>query len=262
MAEQREKEVHTPLVSVIMPAYNSSETLADSIQSVLGQTFTDWELLVIDDCSPEPLKPIVDHSQDARIRYIRLEKNSGVAQARNRGIQAARGRYIAFLDSDDLWLPEKLEKQLQFMQENGYAFTYTWYRQFSKDANQIGNVVKTKSKVDYQELLKGNDTGCLTVIIDHQQVSHISMPSQRHEDYITWLNILKQGITAYSLPIVLAKYRTGKKSLTSNKWRSLLWTWQVYRESQHLPLFQAGICMVYYIYSGLLKHYIHKGENQ
>lgn len=193
MAEQREKEVHTPLVSVIMPAYNSSETLAYSIQSVLDQTFPDWELLVIDDCSPEPLKPIVDHFQDARIRYIRLEKNGGVAQARNCGIQAARGRYIAFLDSDDLWLPEKLEKQLQFMQKNGYAFTYTWYRQFEDDPAHLIRLVKTKSFVDYRKLLRGNDIGCLTVMIDRKQIPEIHMPSEKHEDYITWLNLLKRG---------------------------------------------------------------------
>lgn len=256
MAAQREKEVHTPLVSVIMPAYYSSKTLPDSIQSVLDQTFTDWELLVIDDCSPEPLKPIVDRFRDARIHYIRLEQNSGVAQARNRGIQAARGRYIAFLDSDDLWLPEKLEKQLQFMQKNGYAFTYTWYRQFEDDPERPIRLVKTKNFVDYCKLLHGNDIGCLTVMIDRTQIPDIHMPSERHEDYITWLNLLKQGYKAYSVPEDLARYRLSEYSVSGDKKKSLVWTWKVYRESQGLSIWEAGFYLMYYIIAGIKKHFL------
>ena len=122
---------NTTNVSIIMPAYNSRSTIRESIQSVISQTFTDWELLIIDDTvSPESMKDIAESFHDERIRYIRLLKNSGVAAARNTGITQAKGRYIAFLDSDDLWLSEKLAKQLQFMEMNHYAFTYTWYRQF------------------------------------------------------------------------------------------------------------------------------------
>lgn len=256
MAAQREKEVHTPLVSVIMPAYNSSKTLPDSIQSVLDQTFTDWELLVIDDFSPEPLKSIVDSFRDARIYYIRLEQNSGVAQARNRGIQAARGRYIAFLDSDDLWLPKKLERQLQFMQKNGYAFTYTWYRQFEDDPERPIRLVKTKNFVDYRKLLHGNDIGCLTVMIDRTQIPDIHMPSERHEDYITWLNLLKRGSCAYSMAEDLALYRISKHSITGNKKMSLIWTWKVYRDSQGLNFISCLYYIAYYIIGGVIKHYL------
>lgn len=244
-----------PLVSIIMPAYNSSATLGESIQSVVSQTFGDWELLVIDDCSQENLYSIVESFNDSRIHFIRLSRNSGVAVARNYGIEKARGRYLAFLDSDDLWLPEKLEKQLQFMEQNGYAFTYTWYQQFCHDTHNLGNIVKTKNKVNYAELLKGNDIGCLTVMLDRLQIKEIAMPAQRHEDYITWLNILKQGWTAYSLPLVLAAYRKEKGSLTSNKWKSLLWTWKVYRDSQHLSLFRSAICLFFYVYYGIRKHF-------
>lgn len=259
MAQEEIRTEHIPAVCVIMPAYNSGATLGESIQSVVSQSFTDWELLVIDDCSIEELQPIVEGFHDSRIHYIRLSENSGVAAARNRGIQEAKGRYIAFLDSDDLWLPEKLEKQLQFMEKNGYAFTYTWYQQFCHDTHDLGNIVKTKNKVNYAELLKGNDIGCLTVMLDRLQIEEIAMPAQRHEDYITWLNILKQGWTAYSLPLVLAEYRKGKETLTSNKWKSLLWTWKVYRDSQHLSLIRSGYCMAFYICNGLLKHYMDKG---
>lgn len=244
-----------PLVSIIMPAYNSRNTISESIQSVIGQTFTNWELLIIDDCSLKSMKDIAESFHDERIRYIRFLKNRGVAAARNTGIAQAKGRYIAFLDSDDLWLPEKLEKQLQFMEQNGYAFTYTWYQQFCHDTHNLGNIVKTKNKVNYAELLKGNDIGCLTVMLDRLQIKEIAMPAQRHEDYITWLNILKQGWTAYSLPLVLAAYRKEKGSLTSNKWKSLLWTWKVYRDSQHLSLFRSAICLFFYVYYGIRKHF-------
>lgn len=238
-----------------MPAYNSSATLAESIQSVLDQTYTDWELLVIDDCSPEPLKPIVDGFQDCRIRYIRLEKNSGVAQARNRGLQAAKGRYIAFLDSDDLWLPEKLEKQLQFMQKNGYAFTYTWYRQFEDDPARPVRLVKTKNFVDYRKLLRGNDIGCLTVMIDRNQIPDFYMPSEKHEDYITWLNLLKRGFKAYSLQEDLARYRLSQHSVSGDKKKSLVWTWKVYRESQGLSTLESGFYFICYVVGGLKKHF-------
>lgn len=244
-----------PLVSIIMPAYNSSKTIRDSIQSVCHQTYPNWELLIIDDCSEEDIESIAHEFKDQRIRYYRLPTNQGVAYARNKGISEAQGQYLAFLDSDDLWHPRKLFNQVSFMQKYHYAFTYTWYRQFSGDIHHLGNLVKTKTVVDYRELLKGNDIGCLTVMIDRSQVRDISMPSQRHEDYITWLNILKQGWTAYSLPLVLAAYRKEKGSLTSNKWKSLLWTWKVYRDSQHLSLFRSAICLFFYVYYGIRKHF-------
>lgn len=251
-----------PLVSIIMPAYNSSHTIRDSIQSVCQQTYPNWELLVVDDCSTEDIAAIVREFPDSRIHYYRLSSNQGVSGARNKGIEEAKGQYIAFLDSDDLWHPRKLMNQVSFMQEYHYAFTYTWYRQFSEDIQHLGNLVRTKTFVDYKELLKGNDIGCLTVMIDRSQIQDIKMPSQRHEDYITWLNILKQGWRAYSLPKELAYYRKGKDSLTSNKWKSLTWTWDVYRQSQDLNVVQSSIYMGYYIYHGLLKHYLRRGEHE
>lgn len=247
---------NTPSISIIMPAYNSRGTIRESIQSVVNQTFTDWELLIIDDCSPESMKDIAESFHDERIRYIRLLKNSGVAAARNTGITQAKGRYIAFLDSDDLWLPEKLAKQLQFMEKNHYAFTYTWYRQFVTTPSQPIRLVKTKTSVDYRGLLHGNDIGCLTVMIDRQQVPHIEMPRSYHEDYITWLNILKEGIKAYSLPQDLARYRLSKQSLSGDKKKSLTWTWKVYRESQNLSVLAASWYMACYIVGGIKKHYL------
>ena len=248
--------VNNTCVSIVMPAYNSRSTIAESIRSVVNQTFTNWELLIIDDCSTETMKDIVDSFHDKRIQYIRKLKNCGVAVARNTGIAQAKGRYLAFLDSDDLWVSNKLEKQLQFMQINDYAFTYTWYSQFLMTSLQPIRLVKTKKYVDYQKLLYGNDIGCLTVMIDRQKLPYIEMPSSYHEDYITWLNILKTGIKAYSIPQALAYYRVSHKSLSGNKKRSLIWTWKVYRESQKLPLLIAGWYMAWYILGGIKKHYL------
>ena len=244
-------------VSVIMPAYNCRATLAESIASVAAQTFADWELLVVDDCSGEPLADIVESFHDERIRYVRLLENSGVAKARNTGIALAKGRYIAFLDSDDLWLPEKLAKQLAFMQEHQYAFTYSWYSQFKESSEKPVRLVRTKEYVDYKKLLKGNDIGCLTVMIDREQIPCIEMPTERHEDYITWLNILREyRQKALSLPEDLARYRLSDESLSGDKKKSLVWTWKVYRESQQLSLLQAIYYFFFYTINGIKKHYI------
>jgi teichuronic acid biosynthesis glycosyltransferase TuaG len=244
------------LISVIMPAYNSSAFIADSIRSVLQQTYSKWELIVIDDCSSEPIKPIVQSFQDDRIRYTRLAKNSGVAIARNVGISKAKGRYIAFLDSDDIWLKNKLSEQLQFMETAHIGFSYTWYSQFKEEPSKPIRLVKTKKYVDYRRLLYGNDIGCLTIMLDRAQVQHIEMPVSHHEDYVTWLNILKTGIKAYSLAQELARYRISKDSLSGNKKRSINWTWKVYRESQKLPLLVASYYTVCYIFNGIKKHYL------
>lgn len=230
--------------------------MAESIKSVKNQTFADWELLVVDDCSSEPLADIIDSFHDARIHYVRLLENSGVAKARNVGISLSKGRYIAFLDSDDLWLPEKLAKQLAFMQEHQYAFTYTWYSQFKDKPEQLVRLVRTKEYVDYKKLLKGNDIGCLTVMIDRKQIPCIEMPTERHEDYITWLNILREyRQKAVSLPENLARYRLSGKSLSGDKKKSLVWTWKVYRESQKLSLLQTAYYFIFYLVNGIKKHY-------
>lgn len=249
------KSCPKPLVSIVMPAYNSSATIRESIDSVLHQTFTDWELIIIDDCSEENIEEKVRSYSDRRIHYYRLAENHGVAHARNVAIKKARGRYLAFLDSDDLWLPEKLERQIQFMERNHYAFTYTWYRQFKENAQKTGRLIKTKTWVSYERLLHGNDIGCLTVMIDRNQIPHVFMPLERHEDYVAWLNILKEGWKAYSLSEDLARYRVSGKSVSGNKWKSFVWTWQVYRKSQHLTLIKSCQNMIFYVFSGFLKHY-------
>lgn len=249
---KREQKYQENLVSVIMPAHNAADTLAASMDSVLSQTYPEWELLVIDDASTDETRDIAEKyaEKDKRIRYMHQEQNQGVATARNCGIDAARGRYLAFLDSDDLWMPEKLEKQVAFMQSSGIAFSYHWYSQFIDDPIYPKRLIKTKKKVDYEELLQGNDIGCLTVMLNREKLPEFQMKRQYHEDYICWLDLLKGGVIAYSLAENLALYRLSRGSLSGNKLKSCIGTWHVYRDSQKLGIGRSLYFMVLYIWGG------------
>ena len=254
---ENKQEYVNDLVSIITPAYNAAEYIAETIESVLAQTYPKWEMLIVNDCSKDNTAEIVQSyvAKDNRIKLINLKQNSGVAVARNTAIQNAKGRYIAFLDSDDLWKKEKLQKQLSFMQKNGYAFTFTAYEHFKDRIENIQNLIKVPKSLNYKQALKGNQIGCLTVMLDMMQVQNINFSKQKHEDYILWLNILKQGITAYGLNESFALYRTGNsKSISSNKLRSALWTWNVYRSSQTLSIFKSIYYMCFYVFNGIVKH--------
>lgn len=245
------------LVSIITPAYNAAAYIAETIESVLAQTYQNWEMLIVNDCSKDNTAEIVQSyaAKDKRIKLINLKQNSGAAIARNAAIQNAKGRYIAFLDSDDLWKKEKLQKQLNFMQQNGYAFTFTGYEHFKETKENIQNKVQIPKSLNYQQALKGNKIGCLTVMLDRKQIANIHFTTQKHEDYILLLNILKHGITAYGIQERLALYRTGNsKSISGNKLQSALWTWKVYRESQRLSVVKSMYYMWFYVMNGLKKH--------
>lgn len=245
------------LVSIITPAYNAAAYIAETIESVLAQTYTNWEMLIVNDCSKDNTAEIVQSyaAKDKRIKLINLKQNSGAAIARNTAIQNAKGRYIAFLDSDDLWKKEKLQKQIEFMQQNDYVFTFTAYEHFKEVKENIQNQVQIPKSLNYNQALKGNQIGCLTVMLDRKQIQNIYFTTQRHEDYILWLNILKQGITAYGIQENLALYRTGNsKSISGNKLQSALWTWKVYRESQRLSVVKSMYYMWFYVVNGLKKH--------
>lgn len=242
-----------------MPAYNSGEFISDSIASIQAQTHKEWELIIVDDASIDMTAEICQKyaAADLRIRYLRQAHNMGVAEARNRAIRAAQGRYLAFLDSDDLWLTHKLESQLAFMRSNKYAFTYTEYRQFYEDPAIPGRLVCTRDCVDYHELLKGNDIGCLTVMIDRKKFPHIEMPRVRHEDYVTWLNLLHESDgCAYALHEDLARYRKSHNALTASKYRSFVWTWQVYRRVQKLSWMRSLYYLLHYVVRGIYKHHV------
>ncbi|WP_432748532.1 glycosyltransferase family 2 protein [Pectinatus frisingensis] len=238
-----------------MPVYNNIKYIQESIDSVLSQTYINWELIIIDDASTMNIKVVLDdYLCDKRIKYIRLNKNSGVAVARNKGIALSKGRYIAFLDSDDLWLSNKLKLQLNFMQKKGVAFSYTQYRYFKEDDDSLYKIIPVIKSIGYRDLLRGNSIGCLTVMLDKKIITDIKFPRERHEDYILWLNILKQGIIAYGIPLDLARYRISNTSITSNKFKSLIWTWKVYYNNQKLSFLRSVYCLFCYIVKGIIKH--------
>lgn len=244
------------LVSIITPAYNTERYLKDTIESVIKQDYDNWELIIIDDCSKDNSKSIAERYMqvDKRIRLISLEKNSGVAFARNTGIKAARGRYIAFLDSDDLWYPDKLSSQIKYMQDNNYYFTFTGYEWIDKDGTKLNKVIKVPTEVDYRRLLKGNPIGCLTVIIDRNKINKLEMLPIRHEDYAAWLCIVGEGINAYGINRNLAQYRKTNSSLSSNKFKVIRWTWDIYRKNQNLSFLRSVRCLAMYAFNTSLKY--------
>lgn len=184
-------------VSIITPVYNSEKFINDTISSVLNQTYTNWEMILVDDCSTDNSKKIINEyvEKDSRFKYIKLSQNSGAAVARNTAIKAATGRFLAFLDSDDAWEPEKLDLQIKFMIENKVGFSFTSYKIVDENGKPTGKIVSVPSTINYEELLKNTIIGCLTVVIDKDVVGDIQMPNLRaRQDFVTWLSILKKDI--------------------------------------------------------------------
>jgi teichuronic acid biosynthesis glycosyltransferase TuaG len=236
-----------------MPSYNASKTVAQSINSILSQTYTNWELLVTDDKSTDGTLLIVSEyaAKDQRIKFFQNDENLGAGGSRNRSIKEANGKYIAFLDSDDLWFSNKLEVQITFMLQNDVSFSYTWYQKFSNDGD--GGLVKPKLAVSYQELLYSNVIGCLTAIYDVDKLGKRYMPLiRKRQDMGLWLDILKDIDAAKAVPQVLAKYRVDS-GMTQNKLSVLRWQWLFYRNVVGLNLFQAIKCFGIYAYKGFVK---------
>ncbi len=220
------------LVSIITPAYNAQQTLAATIESVKAQTYQNWEMIISNDCSTDRTKEIAEQyaGADNRIRVINAACNGGAARARNAALKMAKGRYIAFLDSDDLWEPRKLEKQIDFMDKNNYAFTFTSYELIDENGNKLNKYVDSKPKMRYREVLRNTLIYCLTVVVDRDRVGPFEMPLLSHtEDQLTWAEILKRGYVAYGMPEILAQYRISTNSLTSNKAKSAKLQWETYR---------------------------------
>ncbi len=224
------------LVSIVTPVYNSEKYLEDNITSVQAQTHTNWEHILVDDCSSDNSEAIIKSFQekDYRIKYHRLEKNGGAGIARNKAIALAQGKYIAFLDSDDQWYPEKLEKQLYFMRKNDYHFSFTDYDMMDEAGQKLSKFVKSKPVVTYKSALYKNPIGCLTVIYDIGFFGKQYMPSiRKRQDYALWLTLLKKT-NGYGLNECLASYRTGNASISANKLDLLKYEWQIYREVEGL----------------------------
>ena len=229
------------LVSVITPFYNSAKFISKTIESVINQTYSDWELILVNDCSTDDSVAIVNKfaEKDSRIKLIELKVNSGVAEARNEGLRSAKGRFAAFIDSDDLWDSLKLEAQVNFMCTNNYSFSHTAYRKIDSSGNVFVNKVDVSSEVNYKSLLKHNEIGCLTVMYDVNQLGKYYFPRIGHEDYATWLQILRNSNTSYGLNEVLGSYRVHTGSVSSNKIKAAKYSWGVLRHSERIPFVKA-----------------------
>lgn len=233
-------------VSVITPVYNAHLFLRKSAQSVINQSYSNWELLIIDDCSTDNSVSIIQElvQQDNRIKYFRTDRPSGSPiLPRNIGIENAKGRFIAFLDSDDVWLPNKLETQLKmFEQYEDMAICFSNYEKMTEEGERNNRVVQAPAVTAYKQLLLSNVIGCLTAIYDTQKVGKVFFQNHSHEDYILWLEILKKGYIARNTNTVEALYRVRENSVSSNKLKTLSWQWDIYRNVEKIGLF----CSCYY----------------
>lgn len=247
------------LVSIIMPVYNDENNLLSSIPSVMAQTYQNWELLVIDDCSKDSSSQVIEGyvKQDARIRMFRTEQPSGSPTLpRNIGIENARGRYIAFLDSDDQWLPTKLERQMAlFSQHTDALMVFSNYQMMDEEGNRFARSVVAPKTASYYRLLKGNVMGCLTIMYDSQKVGKRTFPSCGHEDYALWLSMLKQGGRAYNTNTVEAVYRVKAGSVSSNKFRAMGWQWNIYTQIEQLGLLPSAYYFVHYAVRAVVKRW-------
>ena len=222
------------LVSIIMPSYNTAQYIAGSIRSVLAQTYPNWELLIVDDCSTDDTDDVVSgFLDDARIHYFRNENNSGAALSRNRALREARGKWIAFLDSDDLWEPEKLEKQIAFMKENGYAFSYTNYVEIDETSSPNGKYVTGPKRITKRGMYNYCWIGCLTVMYDADTVGLIQIEDlKKNNDYAMWLKACEKA-DCYLLDETLARYRKRSGSISNHGYVKLIkWHYKLYREAE------------------------------
>ena len=215
------RKVVDGLVSIIMPSWNTERFIAETIQSVVDQTYTNWELLIVDDCSTDNTDEVVASFKDDRIKYFHNEKNSGAALTRNRAMREARGEWIAFLDSDDLWMPKKLEKQIAFMKENGYTLSFTEYEKIDEESKPLNIYVSGPEKVNKRKMYNYDYIGQLTMMYSAKEFGLIQIKDiKKNNDYAIRLQLYKKpGTCAYLLKETLAKYRVRKVSISHDKFR-------------------------------------------
>jgi glycosyltransferase involved in cell wall biosynthesis len=256
-----------PLVSIITPFYNAAPWLEQTLASVRAQTLTDWEHILVDDCSTDDSVAIVeaaaradsgantsaDSSIDSRIRLLRSERNQGPSAARNLAIDAARARFIAFLDADDLWLPEKLARSVEWITTHGYSFIYHDYRHISHDGSRVGALVRAPETLDLRTLhTRRGHGGCLSIVIDRERLPDFHFPRNclyAHEDFCAWLSLIQEGHTGHRLPADLGRYRLSRNSRSSNKFRSAAEVWKIYRQASGLSLTRAALWWAEYAWN-------------
>ena len=245
----------SPEVSVITPTYNAQEFIVETISSVQNQSFQDWEMVIVDDHSTDGTAQMINDAAagDARIIPVLRKENGGAAEARNAGIRRARGRYIAFLDADDLWLSNKLERQLAFMRDGDLPFVFSAYHVIDKSGKIVGNV-QVPETVNYRQLLLTNVIGCLTAIYDSKQLGLVEMPNiRKRQDFGLWLNLLKRTPHAFGMQEELSFYRLHEQSMSSNKWSSAQYNWHLYRKVENMQFPLAAYYFANYAIRGVMR---------
>ena len=250
------------LASIIMPSYNTAPYIKETIQSVLDQTYTNWELIIVDDCSTDNTEEVLATINDSRIRYFKNEKNSGAAVSRNKALREAKGQWIAFLDSDDLWMPEKLEKQINFMKKNRYSFSYTNYEEIDVDGNKTGIKITGPKRITKTGMFNYCWPGCLTVMFDADKIGLIQIEDiKKNNDYAMWLKVCQKA-DCYLLDEYLAQYRKGRAgSVSTHSIKTMIrWHYKLYYEAENMgitrSLFNTGRNLLFGFYKK--KRYVEK----
>lgn len=234
------------LVSIIVPVYNAEKFIRETMDCVVAQTYSQWELLLVEDGSSDgtvkAIEEYIREKREPRIRLIMQPENMGAARARNRGLQEATGRYIAYLDADDLWIPEKLEHELRFMREKQAAFAFTGYEFADENGRGTGKIVRVPATLNYRQALSNTTIFTTTVMFDTQKISKelLEMPIIKSEDTALWWKVLRNGYTAYGLDENLVKYRRAGKSLSSNKLEALRRIWNLYRKAEGMGILNSA----------------------
>ncbi|MDM1060600.1 glycosyltransferase family 2 protein [Myroides odoratimimus] len=244
------------MVSIIMPCFNGQDFIGDSIKSVIDQTYINWELLITDDCSSDSSIEVINEfvKKDSRIKLFKLEKNSGAAIARNNSLNNAKGKFIAFLDSDDVWLPNKLEKQVHFMEEHNIPISFTSYEVLDENLNSTNTIIKSVNEIDYSGYLKNTIIGMSTSMIDKDVVGKFEFFNLRtRQDTYLWITLLKRGHKAYGILDILAQYRVRENSISANKWKAAKRVWYLYYELEDLGLFRSSYYFLCYMFNAIKK---------
>lgn len=247
------KKVNNDIVSIVVPVYNAEKFLKDTINSVLEQTYKNWELLLINDCSKDDSKKIAKPFLSDKIKWIDMQKNGGAALARNKGIDEAKGRYICFLDADDLWDKEKLEKQVNFMIEKDCEFSFTGYEFADENGKPNGKKVYIPEKINYKQALKNTTIWTSTVMFDMNKLKkdNIYMPNVKSEDTACWWKVLKKIDNAYGINEILSYYRRTEGTLSSNKFAAIKRIWNLYRNIEKLSLIYSIYCFCCYAFNAV-----------
>jgi len=247
--------MNNKLVSVITPAYNCANTIKDAIESVRNQTWNEWEMIIVNDCSTDSTQKIIEEyaQLDQRIRVETHNVNSGSAAARNRAIRLAKGRYIALLDADDMWKPEKLERQIQFMENEKCGLSFTAYDVFRDKENIRRRLFEVPQSVNYLQYLRNTIIGCLTVMVDRTYIPDFHMEPGYLEDILTWMYYLRNGVVARGLNENLASYRVAQQSKSANKFRNAIRYYKCLSVQPNISFFTKIFSEICYIINAVKK---------